>query len=271
MFRKYLMNIDRSDEGSPSVTVTATQTREDTCPSRIQHTSSPSLVPDMSSESAVEEDGVADEATTKPGKEEAAKVNTGKGSVGSTKAAEGNGSGGALLKKGSAVADSKDHSLPGGTSTDGVKGAPSKQVVAPEEPDGATFGRTPRTTGAEGPVVKSGALVAQPVMEASTEGPPTKGPVQAILKNGKALKEIERNTAKEERNAGDCKKKGGTTRRPVEDDVYSFEGGLGAEIADSRAAVVRAPSMHTMQASPKKSKKQLGKVDAVPTQEGASI
>jgi hypothetical protein len=271
MFSKYLMNIDRNDEGSPSVTVTATETRGDTRPSRIQHTSSPSVVLDISSESAAEEDGVANEATAKPGKEEAAKVNTGKGSAGSTKGAEGNASGRASLKKGPAMADSKDHSLPGGTGTVGVKGAPSKEVVAPKEPDGATFRRTPRTMGAEGPVVKSGAPVAKPVMEASTEGPPTKGPVEAILKNGKALEEIERNTTKEERNAGDCKKKGGTTRRPVEDDVYSFEAGPGAEVADSRTAVVRAPAMHTVQASPKKSKKQPGKVDAVPTEECASI
>jgi hypothetical protein len=201
----------------------------------------------MPSKSAAEEDGMADEATAKPGKEEAAKVNTRKGSVGSTKGAEGNASrGGASLKKGPAVADSKDHSLSGGTGIDGVKGAPLKEVVAPEEPDGATFRRTPRTTGAEGPVVKSGAPVAKPIMEASIEGPPMKGPVEAILKNGKALKEIERNTTKEERNAGDWKKKGGTTRRPIEDDVYSFEAGPGAKVADSRTAVVRAPSMHTV-------------------------
>jgi hypothetical protein len=262
------------------MTVTATEAQEDIHPSRIQHTSAPSFILDMSSEFASEEDGVADEARAKPGKEEAGKVTTEKGSAGSTKGTKGNASGGAPLKKGPVVADSKDHSLPRGTGPDGIKGAMSNEVVAPEEPDGAAFRRTPRTTRAEGPVVKSGAPVAKPVMEASikgpptkgppTKGPPTKGPVEAILKNGEALKEIERKTAKEKRNAGYCKKKGGNTRRPVEDDVYSFEAVPGAEVADNRTAVVRAPLMHTVQVSPKKSKNQPEKVDVVATEEGAS-
>jgi hypothetical protein len=94
MFSKYLMNIDRTDDGSPSVIVTATKMPGDTHPSRIQHTSSPSPVPDISSESASEEDGVGDRAGAITAKEEAGKVTTGKDSTSSTIGAEGNASGG---------------------------------------------------------------------------------------------------------------------------------------------------------------------------------
>jgi hypothetical protein len=73
MFSKYLLNIDRSDEGSSSVTVTATETQGDTHPNRIQHTSSPSLISGMSSESTLEEDGMANGAGAKTAKEEASK------------------------------------------------------------------------------------------------------------------------------------------------------------------------------------------------------
>jgi hypothetical protein len=76
-------------KGSPSMTVTATEAQEDIHPSRIQHTSAPSFILDMSSEFASEEDGVADEARAKPGKEEAGKVTTEKGSAGSTKGTKG--------------------------------------------------------------------------------------------------------------------------------------------------------------------------------------
>jgi hypothetical protein len=94
MLSKYLMNIDRSDDDSPSVTITATETRGDIHPSKIQHTSFPSPVPDMSSESASEEDGVADGTRAITAKKEASKVTTWKGSAGSTIGAEGNASGG---------------------------------------------------------------------------------------------------------------------------------------------------------------------------------
>jgi hypothetical protein len=161
------------------------------------------------------------------------------------------------------IEDSKEHSLLRETGTDGVKGAALKEVVALEEPDGATFRRTPHTTGAEGPVVKNGAPIAEPVIEASMKEPTTKESVEAIPKNGIALKERKRETAKEETTVGDCKKKGGNTKKPVDEDFYSLEALLSIEVSNSRTAVVRAPSMHSVQASPKKNKKQPGKVDDV--------
>jgi hypothetical protein len=87
-----------------------------------------------------------------------------------------------------------------------------KEVVSVEKPDGTAFRRTPRTMGAEGTVVKRGASVAEPVIEASTKGPTTKESEEATPKNGAALKEIEKEKPKEETTVGDCKKKGGNTK-----------------------------------------------------------
>jgi hypothetical protein len=69
---------------------------------------------------------------------------------------------------------------------------------------------------------------------------------EATPKTGAALKEIERETPKEETTIGDCKKREGVTKKPVEEDVYSLEALPSAAVSHSWTVVVRTPSMHTV-------------------------
>jgi hypothetical protein len=134
LFTNYFKNTNNTDDGGPSVSISAMETQGDTRPPSIQPENgglskkSPSHIPNISLESTSEGEKTLKRPPAISGKEECRRATIAKGSTGSGRGGMGTASGRTAVKKGPVAAADEGVVLPGGESGVGTKAPPDRKA-----------------------------------------------------------------------------------------------------------------------------------------------